>query len=181
MYRSSILRVALLINCALVALAPTSAFAALLHYTAFLEGAQEAPVPVVTPAKGVGLFTLDDVTGIFSYQIIVTSELLTSAETLAHVHGPAAPGATAPPVFDLPLGSPKLGTSPAPLTAQQQSDLNAGLWYVNVHTKNNPGGEIRGQIIPGVPIDVIVPEPPTLTLLAFGVLGCAAIVRLRRS
>jgi len=41
-------------------------------------------------------------------------------------------------------------TSPASgkatLTAPQIADLEAGKWYVNVHTAANPGGEIRGQV-----------------------------------
>jgi hypothetical protein len=40
--------------------------------------------------------------------------------------------------------SPIDGT--ATLTADQVKDLLAGKWYFNVHTAQNPGGEIRGQI-----------------------------------
>jgi hypothetical protein len=32
------------------------------------------------------------------------------------------------------------------LTDAQITDLEAGKWYVNVHTAANPGGEIRGQV-----------------------------------
>ena len=34
----------------------------------------------------------------------------------------------------------------ATLTDAQVSDLNAGLWYFNIHTAAHPGGEIRGQM-----------------------------------
>jgi hypothetical protein len=34
----------------------------------------------------------------------------------------------------------------AVLTGAQISDLRKGLWYFNVHTAANPGGEIRGQL-----------------------------------
>ncbi len=34
------------------------------------------------------------------------------------------------------------------LSDSQTADLLAGKWYVNIHTKANPGGEIRGQVVP---------------------------------
>ena len=34
----------------------------------------------------------------------------------------------------------------ATLTDAQAADLLAGRWYVNVHTRAHPGGEIRGQV-----------------------------------
>jgi hypothetical protein len=42
--------------------------------------------------------------------------------------------------------SPIKGT--ATLTDQQKADLMAGKWYANIHTRQNPGGEIRGQMRP---------------------------------
>jgi hypothetical protein len=43
--------------------------------------------------------------------------------------------------------------------ALQVSQLQSGLWYVNIHSTTFGGGEIRGQIIP-------VPEPATVMLAA---------------
>jgi hypothetical protein len=76
---------------------------------------------------------------------------LEGTESIAHVHGPAPAGTGAGVVFNLPAGSPKVGSSP--LTAGQIADLQAGLYYVNIHSDLCPGGEIRGQILatPGVP------------------------------
>ena len=34
------------------------------------------------------------------------------------------------------------------LTQAQAADLMAGRWYLNIHTAANPGGEIRGQVVP---------------------------------
>ena len=65
----------------------------------------------------------------------------------AHFHGPASPGKNAGVV--MPLGnaptSPIHGT--AQLTPEQEQQLASGMWYVNIHTKNNPGGAIRGQML----------------------------------
>lgn len=67
--------------------------------------------------------------------------------TMAHFHGPAAIGANAPPVvtFRVPLTSPYDGR--ATLTPAQAAELLAGRWYVNLHTAQFPGGELRGQMI----------------------------------
>ncbi|PRY07292.1 CHRD domain-containing protein [Pontibacter ummariensis] len=46
-----------------------------------------------------------------------------------------------------PFTSPVQGQTPA-LTEAQEADLMAGLWYVNVHSNQFPGGEIRGQLVP---------------------------------
>ena len=49
----------------------------------------------------------------------------------------------------VPLGnaptSPIHGT--AMLTQEQERQLAAGQWYVNVHTKEDPAGAIRGQMM----------------------------------
>ena len=66
--------------------------------------------------------------------------------TGGHFHGPAAAGANAGVVvpFAGSLASPISGSKQ--LTAAQITELKAGLWYVNLHTAANPGGEIRGQV-----------------------------------
>ncbi len=69
---------------------------------------------------------------------------LTSPETAAHIHGPAAAGSNGPIVFTLPDG--QFTDFEITLTAQQASDFRGGRFYFDVHTANNPSGEIRGQI-----------------------------------
>jgi hypothetical protein len=36
----------------------------------------------------------------------------------------------------------------AALSPAQVADVLAGKWYVNLHTAANPGGEVRGQVMP---------------------------------
>jgi hypothetical protein len=72
---------------------------------------------------------------------------LTGKAVAAHFHGPAAVGASAPPVVPLThkLISPIRGYTM--LTAKQAADLEAGMWYFNIHTAKFPNGEIRGQVL----------------------------------
>ena len=77
---------------------------------------------------------------------------LSGPATAAHFHGPAEPGknagvAIAISAKDTPFASPFKGS--ATLTDGQISDLMSGLWYVNIHTEANKGGEIRGQLMKG--------------------------------
>lgn len=73
-------------------------------------------------------------------------------------------GGTFSSIWDLPEGNG--GTT---LTAQLPAIL-AGLSYINFHTVEYPGGEIRGQILP-------VPEPTSLLLIGSGI---AAMAGMRR-
>lgn len=52
----------------------------------------------------------------------------------------------------------------------QLAALLAGNLYVNFHTEEFPGGEIRGQVLQ---VAAPVPEPALLTLLGLGALGLA--------
>jgi hypothetical protein len=121
----------------------SAASAALVNFSATLTSASEVP-PKTSAGTGDALATLDTATKTLTYT--VTFQNLTGPATAAHFHGPAAAGANAGVV--VPLGNnptnPIHGT--ATLTDAQIADLEAGKWYVNVHTAANPGGEIRGQV-----------------------------------
>src|SRR6185503_6802472 len=111
-----------------------------LLFTATLNGAQETP-PNNSTATGraVLLLSPDEKTA----RVSLTFESLSTAQTDAHIHGPAAPGVSAAPIFPLPLG--QISDFAITLTPAQVQDLKNGLFYVNVHSSNFPTGEIRGQ------------------------------------
>ena len=111
-----------------------------------LTGANEVP-PVTSPGKGEANVDYDKASKKLTYKVIYSD--LTGDATAAHFHGPAAPGANAGVVIPIGSGAPANPTEgSATLTDAQAADLLAGKWYVNVHTKANPGGEIRGQVVP---------------------------------
>ena len=111
-----------------------------LIFTATLNGAQEVP-PTNSAATGSATLILSpDET---SARLSLNFSGLTSIQTDAHIHGPAAPGTTAGALFPLPLG--QLNDFEIKLTPQLVTDLKAGLHYINVHTSNFTSGEIRGQ------------------------------------
>ena len=109
-------------------------------FVATLTGAQETP-PNNSTATGTATLLLspDEKTA----RVSVTFKGLSSGQTDAHIHGPAAPGVSAPPIFPFPLG--QISDFPITLTPSQVQDLKNGLLYVNIHSTNFPAGEIRGQ------------------------------------
>ena len=109
-------------------------------YNAVLTGDQEVP-PVVTDAGGAATIVVDTETLEASWTLEFAN--LSSAQTGAHFHN-APVGVNGGVVFGLPLGSPVAGVWA--MTAAQYTMLADGNIYVNVHTENHPGGEIRGQM-----------------------------------
>jgi CHRD domain len=111
-----------------------------------LTSANEVP-PNTSPGKGEANVDYDKASKKLTYKLTYSG--LTGDATAAHFHGPAAPGANAGVVIPIGSGAPANPTEgSATLTDAQAADLLAGKWYVNVHTKANPGGEIRGQVVP---------------------------------
>jgi hypothetical protein len=123
-----------------------TASAGMRNFMAVINSGQEVP-QTNSNAFGVGFFTLDGDTNMLCYSISYSANDLLAPESDSHIHGPASPGVDGGIVFSLPLGSPKMGCV-GPLGSAQRLALRKGQLYVNVHTTMNPGGEIRGQIIP---------------------------------
>ena len=120
-----------------------SAFAADEMFKAALNGASETP-PNSSHGVGMATATLNPATKTLTWKVVYSD--LTGPATMAHFHGPAGPGVAAPVAVPLsgPMQSPLMGS--ATLTDAQIGDLEAGNWYVNVHTAQFPKGEIRGQV-----------------------------------
>jgi hypothetical protein len=174
------------------------AAAATLTFDASLAGANEVPTPVVSPGTGFVTVVLD--TTAQTLHIDASFSGLTSPDTAAHIHccapQPADVGvATTVPAFaGFPLGV-TLGTfngtldltssasyNPAFVTAQggtvaiAEAALIAGIedgqTFFNIHTMNNPGGEISGTLEP-------TPLPAALPLFATGI-GALGLLGWRR-
>jgi hypothetical protein len=135
-------------------------------FTFTLEGLQEVPP---TPSPGTGMCTVFVDDPLNTVDVSCTYQDLLGNTTAAHIHAPAPPGVNAPVILPLPLNPPS-GTAgsimlmDAPLSEANIQNILGGLAYVNIHTVQFPGGEIRGQI---------VPEPSSLALLVIGALALA--------
>jgi len=109
-------------------------------FVASLNGAQETP-PNNSPATGTATLLLspDEQTA----RVALNFSGLTSAQTNAHIHGPAAPGVAGSILFPLPNGS--FSDFLIALSPTDVQNLKSGLLYINVHSSNFLNGEIRGQ------------------------------------
>jgi hypothetical protein len=122
-----------------------TAFAQL--FVANLNGANETPAPLDTPMAGLAVASVtvnDD--GTSDATIIVSAFGTPSSITASHVHR-APPGVGGGVIC--PISGPEF-TNPVIVSchfdADQTADLFIGNLYVNVHTTDHPGGEIRDQL-----------------------------------
>lgn len=138
---------------------------------------------------GLGI-TYDDVTNVLDLTNVGWGSSqgftnLSSSANNSHIHGPTAANngngftQTAGVLVNLTRSSNAVtgGTFTNPLVdldlinatsgELHEADLMNGKWYINIHTANNGGGELRGFLKP-------VPEPGTTGLLCLGALALAA-------
>jgi len=167
-------------------------------YTASLSGANENPA---TPSLGTGSTTVTLDTTTHQLQVIVSFSGLTSGTTASHIHCCIAPNgnagvATTTPTFTgFPLGvtsgsynhvfdttlasswNPAFitanGGTPAGAEAALATGLTNGQAYLNIHTTNFPGGEIRGFLVAASATSSVV---PTLSQWAIGLLALILVL-----
>jgi len=108
-----------------------------------LSGTEETP-PVTTSATGEATISV-------SGDKVVTGEVRTKGVTATAAHIHLAPsGQKGPPVITLTKVSDDVWSVPsgAKLTDEQYESYKSGNLYVNVHSAENKGGELRGQLKP---------------------------------
>jgi serralysin len=165
-------------------------------FTATLNGDQEVP-PSGSTATGSATLVLSDDEQSLSYAITLVgldfafqTPDVGDDVTRAHIHVAPA-GTNGPIVFGFINPSDDTdhfalnfvaSTLQATMTGVWDADdaggnladflgaLRSGGLYLNIHTVRNPGGEIRGQI---------VPEPDTMTLMTLGLVGLAYLGKPR--
>ena len=162
-----------------VAVASSTSAQAQTSFISCLNGAQETPAPVSTPAFGNGTVLLNaernQITINLSFRGLLTPILS------AHIHNGAF-GIGGPVMLDIfslieTSDGGRAGSivdKRLDVTAAQAAVLLAGNGYFNVHSERFRGGEIRGQIN-------VVPEPSTYLLMATGLGGLALIARRKRA
>ena len=145
-------------------------------FTFDLSYANAVPTNVApSTGKGSATVTLNET----KKTVLVTGTYLdlSAPVTAAHIHGPAAKGATGgvvvpltvtadpvPTISVISANTGKLSLEATNLTDAQIADMKAGMHYINVHTGLNAAGEIRGQIS-NDPADTIVTYVTELSAL----------------
>ena len=127
-------------------------------YTANLSGANELPTAVNTSATGHAVVTiLGD--SLITWEVIIDSPI--DSITVGHIHrfnpdtgfgGVVVQLAPAPTGLDF-TGTATIGTLPKGATGANFAHdtsftiIREGRAYVNIHTRVNGGGEIRGNLV----------------------------------
>jgi len=118
------------------------------RFVAFLSGANE-PTPTTTAAQGLATITVSG--NVLSYRVELSN---IDSAFLAHIHhnvaglnGPVRVNLYVPPRVSTDSNFSGLLIEDTVTVADSiLIFMRGGEGYVNVHTKLNPGGEIRGQL-----------------------------------
>jgi hypothetical protein len=135
-------------------------------YTANLQSAQEVPA-TASSASGYARVMLDEAAGTIAWKVVFSG--LSSTQTASHIHGPAAIGANVGVAINFGFvgGTSGTITGTSAITPTQIAQLRSNLMYVNVHSTNFPGGEIRGQLAQSRPVDFDGDGATDLSVLRF--------------
>jgi hypothetical protein len=141
--KSTILRSGLAaLACATVLAFAAPAMAAMVNFKASLSGKSEVP-PNAVAGTGSVTATYDTDSKTLTWKGSYSG--LTGPATAAHFHGPAPEGKNAGVMVPINPSGPSFEGS-ATLNDAQAKALMDGELYVNIHTADNKGGEIRGQL-----------------------------------
>jgi hypothetical protein len=113
----------------------------IVNFNNSLSGSQEVPA-VTTSATGNFTGSYDKTTNVLTYTVSFSG--LTPSGMHFHKGVGGASGAVESAIST--TTSPYSST--VNLTESQEADLLGSLWYINIHTSANAGGEIRAQLIP---------------------------------
>jgi len=164
-----------------LSLVTVTANAAVVEFAATLTPGQEVGTVVLngsTPSGTAGLVLNTDS---LNFSWVISFQGLTGNAIAAHFHN-AAVGVDGGVVVDIEAedlfggtdgigqiaGSFSGGTT---LSQALADELLAGRFYINIHTGNNPGGEIRSQVLSGTFNPVPLPAAVWLMLPALGALA----------
>ncbi len=119
-----------------------------------LQEAQEVPAVPDGPANGTAFVLVDTLNNTLSWNVAFSGLSGPPTEPApgvgaAHFHGPAPVGENAGIMIDISSSLNGAGDAyqgSMAITEAQQEELLANLWYINIHTAANPGGELRGQV-----------------------------------
>ncbi len=118
-----------------------------------IDGSKEVP-----PFSGNGSAVMDcvynEASGAIAWYVEYELDTGSTTLTMAHFHGPAPVGVNAGIRIDVNDGTfPKARTGlfrgTATVNPAHKAEVLGELWYINLHSNVRPGGELRGQMVPG--------------------------------
>jgi len=160
----------LILSISVLMLMTIGSYAQIYNITSTASGANEVP-PVASAGTATITGTYDAATSMI--MITVNYSSLSSGLAAAHLHAGAV-GSNGPVIVNLAptTGAPSgTITGTFPVASADEAGLIAGNVYINLHTPNNPGGELRGQL--SLVQDVTDASIPTMGewgLMALGLL-----------
>lgn len=110
-------------------------------FLAVLDGASVNP-PTGSSANGNATLTFNPTTKTFTINVTHSGVDANNG----HIHRGAV-GESGGVVFPFSSFDSPIDDSGGPLDTMQEADLDANLYYINIHSPSFPEGEIRGQLI----------------------------------